>query len=73
MKDLLSKDDLNEQMKAIRKAEKALTGVNRELFDYWRYIYTNYEDERVDIEVQMSTITDCLDVLKEMLREREEF
>ena len=73
MKDLLSKYDLNEQMKAIRKAENALMGVNRELFDYWRYVYAHYEDEMLDIEMQMSTITDCLDVLKEMMREREEF
>ena len=72
----LSKSEIKDRIKVIKKAENALYAVNREHFEQWMCDFnaTNTEDhEKDEIEVIMISISDCLDVLKEMLRDLEAY
>lgn len=71
MIEILTNEEIKDQNKAILKAKRALEGVNRECLAYWMDAWKEFDDMAEEIEQQMQGINHCIDVLKEMLRERQ--
>jgi hypothetical protein len=70
------KRDDREKRRVIKAATKALQAVNREHLEGWMMIHADMDTDDAtinEIETICKAINECLDVLKEMLRDLEEY